>query len=99
MKAVRWLVLDAVKSKEVLNLLLEQNMPQFTLNETLMAVCRNGVRAAECCVKLLLDNSAEVNYRDLANSDNLTPPSGCHTWNIISIGQVTPRERCRHKCR
>ena len=62
----------AFRSKEILNLLLKYDIPTTSLNSALMAVCRAGHRTAEFCARQLLDKSANVNYQDMKDPDQLT---------------------------
>ena len=55
---------DLVKSKDILNLVLMHNIPQYLLNEALLRACSSGYRIPESCVRLLLDASADTKYRD-----------------------------------
>ena len=66
-----WPLDDIVKSKVILKLVLERNMPQSLLNEALLVACSSRHRIPEVCVRLLLDKSAEVNYRN--SQTQLTP--------------------------
>ena len=63
-----------IRSKEVLNLLMEHDIPQASLNQALMDACRSDDRNAEYAVRLFLDERnkkrANVNHRE---SDNVTP--------------------------
>ena len=60
------------RSKEILCLLLQHDIPAASLNTTLMAVCRGGHRTAEFCARQLLNKSANVNYQDMEDPDQLT---------------------------
>ena len=60
------------RSKDILCLLLQHDIPAASLNATLMAVCREGHRTAEFCARQLLDKSADINYRDMKDPDQLT---------------------------
>ena len=63
-----------IRSKEILNLLMECDIPQTSLNQALMHACRSDGRTDEYCVRLFLDERnkkrANVNHRE---SDNVTP--------------------------
>ena len=60
------------RSKDILSLLLQYDIPVASLNATLMAVCKAGHRTAEFCARQLLDKSADVNYQDMEDPDQLT---------------------------
>ena len=60
------------RSKDILSLLLQHDIPEDSLNATLMAVCRGGHRTAEFCARQLLNKSADVNYQDKEDPDQLT---------------------------
>ena len=62
----------AFRSKDILNLLLKYDIPTTSLNSALMAVCKAGHRTAEFCARQLLDKSANVNYQDMDDPDQLT---------------------------
>ena len=62
-----------VQSTEILSILLKYELPQSVLNDALIAVCRTGHSSSELCARLLLNKCADVNYRDLADPDQLTP--------------------------
>ena len=64
---------EAIKSKQVLKILLERGLPQVSINKALMFVCKGGHDNAESCVGLLLDKAANVNYQDMDDPDRLTP--------------------------
>ena len=55
---------DLIKSKDILGLVLEKNIPQYLLNEALLLACSSGHRVPESCVRLLLDASADVKHND-----------------------------------
>ena len=48
------------RSKEILCLLLQHDLPVASLNATLMTVCKAGHRTAEFCARQLLNKSADV---------------------------------------
>ena len=62
----------AFRSKDILKFLLKYDIPTTSLNAALMAVCRAAHRTAESCAQQLLDKSADVNYQDINDPDNLT---------------------------
>ena len=62
----------AFRSKDILCLLLQHDVPVASVNATLMAVCKAGHRTAEFCARQLLNKSAHVNYRDIKDPDHLT---------------------------
>ena len=60
------------RSKEILCFLLQHDIPVSSLNATLMVVCKAGHRTAVFCARQLLDKSADVNYQDMKDPDQLT---------------------------
>ena len=62
---------EAVKSEQVLKLLLQFKLSQANLNDALMCVCKGGQDNAKSCARLLLDANADVNYSN--KSDKMTP--------------------------
>ena len=62
----------AFRSKDILKVLLQYDIPTTSINTALMDVCRAGHRTAECCARQLLDKSANVNYQDMEHPDKLT---------------------------
>ena len=63
----------AIQSMEILSVLLKYELPQSVLNDALIAVCRTGHSSAEFCARFLLNKCADVNYRDVADPNQLTP--------------------------
>ena len=64
---------DAVKSEQVIRLLLRCGLSKSSLNDALMCVCKGGYDNAESCACLLIDEAADVNYCDTNDPDRLTP--------------------------
>ena len=62
----------AFRSKDMLSLLLQYDIPRESLNTALMVVCNAGHRTAEFCARKLLDKSANVNYRDKTDPQKLS---------------------------
>ena len=62
---------EAVKSEQVLKLLLQCKLSQANVNDALMCVCKGGQDNAKSCARLLLDANADVNYSN--KSDKMTP--------------------------
>ena len=60
------------RSKDMLCQLLQHAMPLSRLNTTLMAVCKGGDRTSEFCARQLLNKSADANYTDKEDPDQLT---------------------------
>ena len=60
------------RSKDMLCLLLQHDIPVASQNTVLMTVCKEGHRTAEFCARQLLDKSADVNYQDMEDPDQLT---------------------------
>ena len=60
------------RSKDILCQLLQHDIPLASKNTTLMTVCKEGHRTAEFCARQLLNKSADVNYQDIEDSDQLT---------------------------
>ena len=58
-----WPLQDIVRSNSILTLVLE-HLPQPVLNEALLVGCSLGHQVPEFCVRLLLNKSADVNYRN-----------------------------------
>ena len=75
----------AIQSKEILGTLLECELPQSILNNALIAVCRRGRSGAEFCARLLLNKSGDVNYRDMADPDQLTPLLAATLQSSVSL--------------
>ena len=63
----------AIQSKEIVGTLLACELPQSILNDALITVCKIGHSSAEFCARLLLNKSIDMNYRDMADPDQLTP--------------------------
>ena len=59
-------------SKDMLCLLLQHDIPVESQNATLIMVCKGGHRTAAFCARQLLDKSANVNYQDMEDPDQLT---------------------------
>ena len=76
------------KSKDILCLLLQYDIPVASLNTTLMAVCKAGHRTAEFCARQLLDKSADANYRDMEDPDQLTVLMAASLKQSISLGTL-----------
>ena len=62
------------RSKDMLCQLLQHDFefPVAKQNTTLMAVCKGGDRTAEFCARQLLNKSADSNYTDMEDPDQLT---------------------------
>ena len=60
------------RSKDILCLLLQYDIPVARRNTALMTVCKGGHHTAEFCARQLLDKSADANYRDMEDPDQLT---------------------------
>ena len=60
------------RSKDMLCHILQHDIPTARLNVTLMTVCKEGHRTAEFCARQLLDKSADANYKDMKDPDQLT---------------------------
>ena len=60
------------RSKDILCLLLQYEIPKASQNTALMTVCKEGHRTAEFCALQLLDKSADANYQDMKDPDQLT---------------------------
>ena len=61
---------ETMRSSELLSFLLKHDLPQSSLNGALMTLCRAGYTYGEHFAGLLLDRSADVNYRD---TDQISP--------------------------
>ena len=62
----------AFRSKDLLNLLLQYDIPPESLNTALMAVCKAEHRTAEFCARKLIHKSADVNYQDKTDPQKLS---------------------------
>ena len=60
------------RSKDILCLLLQYDIPVASQNTALMTVCKGGHHTAEFCARQLLDKSADANYKDMKDPDQLT---------------------------